>query len=108
MMVTKEKMIEFADKHGLYIHPKVVRHWEDWLKNTNELGHCPCSPKRPECPCPQCVEEVKNSKRGSCTCTTFVNDIYIKRFAYHLKLEKKDFYIPKKPEENGVKEEESG
>jgi len=94
MMVTKEKMIEFANKNGLYIHPQVVRHWDEWLERTNVLGHCPCSPKRPECPCPQCVEEVRKSRRGACTCTVFCNDNYIETYGYHLKLKREDFYIP--------------
>ena len=94
MNLTKEKMIEHAHKHGLYIHPKVVRDWDNWIKTVIILNRCPCSYTRPECPCPQSVEECKTSLRGACTCTVFVTEKYIQKYAYALGFKKEDFFDP--------------
>ena len=94
MNLTKELMIEHAKRHQLFIHPTIWKNIDEWIKKVNELGHCPCSPGRPQCPCYQSVEEVKNGKRGACTCTVFVNEKYIDKYADSLGLKKEDFYKP--------------
>jgi len=44
---------------------------EHFMKNCASLGgRCPCSDTRPQCPCPESVDEVR--KNGQCLCGLFV------------------------------------
>jgi len=94
MKLTKEIMIEHARKHNLFIHPDVVKNWDEWIKKTIALGRCPCSYRRPVCPCPESVEECHKGKRGACCCTTFVTQKYIDLYAKKLGFKQEDFYKP--------------
>jgi len=94
MNLTKELLIEHARKHGMFIHPFIWTNIDEWVKTVNALGHCPCSPNRPQCPCPQSIEEVKNGKRNACTCTALVGEKYIGKYAYALGLTREDFFKP--------------
>jgi len=69
---TKNKMrrqiIDFSMANGLLIHPG--KGFEYYVDNFYEGGgHCPCDAGRPECPCPESIQEVK--EKGWCKCRLF-------------------------------------
>ena len=79
--LTKEKLVAFAREHGFYIHPEVTEDWEKWLAKANRLRHCPCTDRRPVCPCPESLEDVKRP-RGCCVCTLFCGEHYIEKYGH--------------------------
>jgi len=64
-------ILDFARDNGLVIHPG--RGYDYYVDNFFECGHCPCDKKRPACPCPQAVEEVKTV--GWCKCRLYWRDM---------------------------------
>lgn len=61
------KMTDFCAKHGLKTHP--LKTLKQWAEVVCEKNHCPCDPKRPECPCPEALDEIES--KGKCKCGKF-------------------------------------
>lgn len=38
----------------------------------SKLGHCPCNPNRPPCPCPSAIDEINS--QGHCNALIFWDD----------------------------------
>ena len=69
-MATSRQIVDFAQEHGLVIHPAVG--YTYYVKNYLEAGRCPCDADRPTCPCPESIEETR--ELGSCKCKLLWRD----------------------------------
>lgn len=68
----RRQILDFARDHGLVIHPG--RGFEYWVEAYYASGnHCPCDKDRPECPCPESVDEVR--EKGWCKCRLYWRDL---------------------------------
>jgi len=60
------KLICFAKEHDYIITPLG---WKKHIAQYDKLGHCPCEVSRPECPCPEAVNDIRET--GHCRCSLF-------------------------------------
>ena len=60
------KSLVFAKEQGYIITPLG---WEKYISQYLKLNHCPCDVHRPECPCPEAVQEV--NEIGHCKCSLY-------------------------------------
>ena len=67
----RREILDFARDNGLVIHPGGG--FEYYINLFYKSGRCPCDKNRPDCPCPESVEEVK--KDGYCKCRLFWRDL---------------------------------
>lgn len=67
----RREILDFARDNNLVIHPGVG--YDYYANNFFEAGHCPCDDKRPNCPCPESIKEVKED--GWCKCRLFWRDL---------------------------------
>lgn len=78
----KRDIEEFAVKNRLFLHPgkPIDRH----VRLCVEKGHCPCDkqepPERLNCPCHLALGDME--RWGSCKCTMFVSEEYLKKYGY--------------------------
>lgn len=63
-------IIEHAKKNNLFINPGSGYSYA--LDAIRKFYHCPCDKNRPDCPCPESIEEVKTA--GHCKCHLFWRD----------------------------------
>ena len=69
----QEKILrEFAEEKNLKINPRYSFEYWAWL--VSSLGRCPCKPERPNCPCKECLQEIK--ELGHCYCKFFMTEEY--------------------------------
>lgn len=59
-------LCDFADDHDLVMNPKGYEHYMDGYLKEN---CCPCDDTRKVCPCPEALDEVKET--GHCLCRLF-------------------------------------
>ena len=62
----KIRLLEWAQKHNLVITPGG---WGPHIDNFLEFRACVCDLSRPDCPCPQSLDEIKET--GHCLCRLF-------------------------------------
>ena len=67
----RRQILDFARDNNLVIHPGGG--FEYYIKLFYKSGHCPCDKDRPDCPCPESVEEAKG--KGHCKCCLFWRDL---------------------------------
>ncbi len=67
----RRQILDFARDNNLVIHPGGG--FEYYVKIFYESGHCPCDKTRPDCPCPEAVNEVR--EKGHCKCCLFWRDL---------------------------------
>jgi len=67
----RREILDFARDNGLVIHPG--KGYDYYIDNFFASGHCPCDKDRPDCPCPESVNEVK--EEGWCKCRLFWRDL---------------------------------
>ena len=66
-------IVKFKYEHGFLFHPgKTPDKWADLVIKSQG---CPCVPGRPQCPCQEAADEVKNL--GHCRCYLFCNESYM-------------------------------
>ena len=61
------EILEWAKKHKFLINPS--KGYEIYVKNSIDLGRCPCDARRIYCPCPESLTEVP--EKGYCLCRLF-------------------------------------
>ena len=66
----RRQILDFARDNNLVIHPG--RGFDYYVDNFYAAGHCPCDKDRPDCPCPESINEVKEN--GRCKCCLFWRD----------------------------------
>lgn len=71
MNIKRVEMLKFAHDNGFVINPS--KGYEEYVGNVFEFGHCPCDSSRPNCPCDQAAEEVK--EKGWCRCRLYYRDL---------------------------------
>ena len=64
------RVLDFAQEHNLVIHPG--NGYDYYIEGYLMFNHCPCDPSRPNCPCPESLEEIKT--KGHCKCILFWKD----------------------------------
>ena len=67
----RRKVIDHAEQYGMVINPGVG--YEYYLENWLKYRSCVCDRFRPECPCPESVEEV--ARDGWCECRLYFRDL---------------------------------
>ena len=67
----RRQILDFARDNNMVIHPSVG--FDYYVNNFYEAGHCPCDKDRPDCPCPESINEVKEN--GRCKCCLFWRDL---------------------------------
>ena len=63
----RRKILDWARDHNLVIHPGAG--YDYYIDSFNQFNACPCDLSRPDCPCPESVEECK--EKGHCKCRLF-------------------------------------
>ena len=66
----RRQILDFARDNKLIINAGVGYDYS--IDSYFMFGHCPCDAKRPDCPCPEAVGEVK--EKGCCKCRLFWRD----------------------------------
>ncbi len=67
----RREILDFARDNGLVIHPG--KGFDYYIEGVFKFGHCPCDKERPDCPCPEAIEECKID--GRCKCRLFWRDL---------------------------------
>lgn len=62
----RRRICEFAHEHKLIINPSG---YDYYIWAYQQFNHCPCDAGRPECPCPEALEE--STVNGYCKCRLF-------------------------------------
>ncbi len=72
--MTKKQMLlniqAWAKEHSLILNPRTSPDY--YINHVLTFGSCPCSKHRPNCPCPESVEDVRQT--GHCLCKLFWKD----------------------------------
>jgi len=65
-----------AEDNKLLVHPgQEALKWADLVIKKDG---CPCVPTRPQCPCSQVLDDIK--ELGRCRCGLFCNDAYLREY----------------------------
>ena len=68
-------ILDFAEKHGLLIHPgRDIYKWAELV--IKEGGCCPCVPSRRVCPCEFVLQDIE--EENCYRCRLFINDEYLR------------------------------
>lgn len=66
----RREILDFARDNKLVIHPG--KGYDYYVDNYFRFECCVCDPTRPNCPCPEAIEEV--AKIGWCKCRLYWRD----------------------------------